>query len=154
MEPSQEAQRQREPGLDMPINSAQLSLKILAALVDGTLVTGALAIFEYMFVRFNGNLPQPRSTLVIGAGLIGILWFAYQYAFLNFCGTTLGLRLARLKIAKFDGAAVPRKLRRWRVFASLLSCLSLGLGYTWCLFDEDQLTWHDRITRTHLAPSR
>jgi uncharacterized RDD family membrane protein YckC len=73
---------------------------------------------------------------------------------LNFCGTTLGLRLARLKIAKFDGAAVPRKLRRWRVFASLLSCLSLGLGYTWCLFDEDQLTWHDRITRTHLAPSR
>jgi uncharacterized RDD family membrane protein YckC len=123
-------------------------------MVDGTLVTSALMIFQYMFVRFNGSLPELRSTVEIGAGLAGILWFAYQYAFLNFCGTTLGLRLARLKISKFDGAGVPRKLRRWRVFASLLSCVSLGLGYAWCLFDEDQLTWHDRITRTHLAPSR
>jgi hypothetical protein len=38
------------------------------------------------------------------------------------------------------------------VFASVLSGLSLGLGYAWCWLDEDQLCWHDRITRTYMAP--
>jgi hypothetical protein len=47
-----------------------------------------------------------------------------------------------------------RGLRRWRVLASILSLASLGLGYAWCFLDEDQLSWHDRITRTHLAPRK
>ena len=40
---------------------------------------------------------------------------------------------------------------RWR---RILSALSLGLGYAWCMLDEDQLCWHDRITKTHSAPKR
>jgi len=27
------------------------------------------------------------------------------------------------------------------------------LGYAWTFLDEDQLSWHDRITKTHLAPN-
>jgi hypothetical protein len=42
-------------------------------------------------------------------------------------------------------------LRRWRVLASFLSAVSLGMGYVWVFLDEDSLCWHDRITRTHLA---
>ena len=80
------------------------------------------------------------------------LWPAYQYALLVFCGTTPGLRVARLAVTRFDGTPASRTLRRWRVLASLLSCVSLGLGYAWCFLDEDQLSWHDRITKTHLAP--
>jgi hypothetical protein len=29
--------------------------------------------------------------------------------------------------------------------------LTLGLGYAWCFLDEDELSWHDRITKTHFA---
>jgi uncharacterized RDD family membrane protein YckC len=71
-----------------------------------------------------------------------------------FSETTPGLRLAKLEVQRFDGTPAPRNLRRWRVLASLLSAFSLGLGYAWCFLDEDQLSWHDRITRTHLAPQR
>jgi len=72
-----------------------------------------------------------------------------------FSKTTPGLWLAKLEVTRFDGAPASRSLRRWRVLASLLSCVSLGLGYAWCFLDEDRLSWHDRITRTHLgsAPS-
>jgi hypothetical protein len=35
----------------------------------------------------------------------------------------------------------------------VLSLASLGLGYAWTFLDEDQLSWHDRITKTHLAPN-
>ena len=34
-----------------------------------------------------------------------------------------------------------------------LSALSLGLGFLWCLLDEDMLCWHDRMTRTYLTYS-
>jgi len=78
------------------------------------------------------------------------LWFTYQFLFIVYTGSTLGLRAARLRLARFDGSPVPRGLRRWRVLASFLSALSAGLGYLWCFLDSDALCWHDRITRTHL----
>jgi uncharacterized RDD family membrane protein YckC len=154
IEPSLEPESERQPGVDMPLQTARLSRRVFAAAVDGFVVAAALAIFGYMFFRFNSSLPQMRAAVELSAALLGILWFAYQSAFLIFCGTTPGLRAARMKIARFDGTPVPRTLRRWRALASLLSCVSLGLGYAWCFFDEDQLCWHDRLTRTHLAPQK
>jgi uncharacterized RDD family membrane protein YckC len=143
---------ERQAGLDMPLKTARLSRKLLATAIDGVLVTAALTIFGYVFLRFNPALPPLRTTAELAAMLLGSLWLLYQSAFIVFCGTTPGLRSAHLKIAQFDGTPAGRKLRRWRVLVSLLSCASLGLGYAWCFFDEDQLSWHDRITRTHLAP--
>jgi hypothetical protein len=32
----------------------------------------------------------------------------------------------------------------------LLSVLPVGVGIGWSLFDEDRLTWHDRLSRTYL----
>jgi hypothetical protein len=62
------------------------------------------------------------------------------------------LKLAKLQLHRFDGTSVPLKTRRWRVLASFLSALSLGIGYAWCFLDEDRLCWHDRITHTYMAP--
>jgi uncharacterized RDD family membrane protein YckC len=152
IEPPLEPEPERQPGLDMPFKTTSLSRRALASAVDAIFVGCALGIFAYMFLRFNTSLPQPRGIIGMGAMLGGVLWFAYQYAFLTHCGTTLGLRATRLRLERFDGTSVPKRLRRGRVLASLLSCVSLGLGYAWCFFDEDELSWHDRITKTHLAP--
>jgi uncharacterized RDD family membrane protein YckC len=154
IEPSREPEPERQPGVDMPLQTARLSRRAFAAAIDGFVVAAALAIFGYMFLRFNSSLPQMRAAVELAAALLGILWFAYQSAFLIFCGTTPGLRIARMRIALFDGTPASRTLRRWRALASLLSCVSLGLGYAWCFFDEDQLCWHDRLTKTHLAPRK
>ena len=75
------------------------------------------------------------------------MWSAYQYLLLVYSGTTPGLKLAKLELHRFDGSPVPLRLRRWRVLTSVLSGLSLGLGYAWCFLDEDSLCWHDRITQ-------
>jgi uncharacterized RDD family membrane protein YckC len=152
IEPAREPARERSPGVDMPVRAAPLSVRALASALDGILVALGLATFLGVFWRFNPALPAAHraAELVVLCG--GILWFAYQAAFIIFCGTTPGLRAAGLKLACFDGGPVPRKSRRWRVVASILSGISLGLGYAWCFFDEDRLSWHDRITKTHLAP--
>ena len=152
MEPLAEPVTERRPGFEVPLQSATLNRRVTAALADATIVAGALAIFAYIALRIAGGVPPWRTDAIFCAGLFGFLWAAYQYAFLVFCGKTPGLLMARLEIRKFDGAPVSRKLRRWRALASILSLASVGLGYAWCFFDEDELSWHDRITHTHLAP--
>ena len=158
IEEMRDQEHERRPGFDMPLKSAPLSRRTLAGALDALVIFVALSGFGYIFFRITGSAPELRSlgqlrfAASLIAGFVGGLWFMYQYAFLVFSGTTPGLRLTRLAVAGFDGAPAPRKLRRWRVLASLLSCLSLGLGYLWCFMDEDQLSWHDRITKTHVAP--
>jgi uncharacterized RDD family membrane protein YckC len=152
IEAANEPEPQRQPGVDMPLHTARLSQRMFAAAIDGLMVLCATVIFGYMFLRFNTSLPQMRVAVEIAAALTVTLWFAYQSAFLVFCGTTPGLRVARLKISRFDGAPASRNLRRWRVLVSMLSFVSLGLGYAWSFLDEDELSWHDRITKTHLSP--
>jgi hypothetical protein len=152
MEPAEEAKSERRPGFELPLQAAPMSRRLAAAFVDSLLVGVALAGFEYGFFRITAFIPPLVQTAGISAGLAGILWFSYQYLLLVFSATTPGLKVSRLRLNRFDGSAVPRSLRRWRVLASALSALSLGLGYAWCFLDEDQLSWHDRITRTYMAP--
>jgi uncharacterized RDD family membrane protein YckC len=79
-----------------------------------------------------------------------LLWAVYEFLFVVYTGSTPGLRAARLRLAAFDGSPLDRRARRWRVLASFLSAFSAGLGYIWCVLDQDGLCWHDRITRTHI----
>jgi uncharacterized RDD family membrane protein YckC len=84
------------------------------------------------------------------AGIVAVLlWAAYRFLFVVYTGSTPGLRVAQLQLEGFDGSALDRRTRRWRVLASYLSAFSAGLGYLWCFLDPDGLGWHDRITRTH-----
>jgi uncharacterized RDD family membrane protein YckC len=154
METPSDPEPERRPGFDVPLQSAPLSRRIWAGAIDGLLIAIALAVFAYCFVRITGATLPWQTSWKIGATLLALFWPAYEYAFLVFSETTPGLRLAKLEVQRFDGTPAPRNLRRWRVLASLLSAFSLGLGYAWCFLDEDQLSWHDRITRTHLAPQR
>ena len=116
------------------------------------MLAAALAAFAAIFLRLN-PIRGPLPFLAAATGAIAILlWMTYQFAFLVYTGSTPGLRAARLRLATFDGSPLNRRLRRWRVLASFLSAFSAGLGYLWCLLDQDGLCWHDRITRTCIQP--
>jgi len=151
IEPAVAVEMERRPGFDMPLRSSPFSRRLLAGAVDAGIVCVALAAFAYVFFRISGAFLPWRTATEAAAALLAGFWPAYQYVFLVFSKTTPGLRVAKLEVTRFDGGPASRSLRRWRVLASLLSCASLGLGYAWCFLDEDQLSWHDRITRTHLG---
>jgi hypothetical protein len=143
---------ERRPGFEVPLQSAPMSRRLAAVATDTLMVLFALTAFCYIFFRITAVIPEVKSSVGMFLTLAGIFWVGYQYLLLVYTGTTPGLKLAKLRLDRFDGTAVPRKIRRWRVLASALSGLSLGLGYAWCFLDEDQLCWHDRITRTYMAP--
>lgn len=145
-----------DPGTaaDARIRSATISRRLCATALDALIVLSALSAAGAIFFRFNpAGSPLP---LVAGVAvsLAVLFWMAYQYLFVVYTGSTPGLRVARMKLTRFDGSPVNRRLRRWRVLASFLSAFAAGLGYVWCFLDQESLCWHDRISRTVLQLSR
>jgi uncharacterized RDD family membrane protein YckC len=152
IEPAQQSEMEKRPGIDIPLQSAPLARRILSAAIDDVIVAAACLIFAFIFSKMTALRPPRFQMVGIAAGLAGLFWAAYQYLLVVYSGTTPGLRLARLELSRFDGSHAGLRLRRWRVLASFLSALSLGMGYAWVFLDEDSLCWHDRITHTYLAP--
>jgi uncharacterized RDD family membrane protein YckC len=152
IEPPDEPMENRRPGFEVPLQCAPRLPRLLAATTDGVLVLLATAIFGWIFFQITATVPPLRQLMVLVLCGLGMAWIGYQYLLLVYAGTTPGLGIAGLRLSRFDGSRVPRRIRRWRVLASVLSGFSFGLGYAWCVLDEDQLSWHDRITRTYLAP--
>jgi uncharacterized RDD family membrane protein YckC len=122
--------------------------RIFAGLVDALIVALATGLFGLIFLQMNDAAPSGRLALGFALVVPGLFWALYQYLFLVYGGTTPGLQVAGLRLTTFDGDAVPRRLRRWRALAMMVSYVSLGLGFLWAMVDEDGLCWHDRITRT------
>jgi uncharacterized RDD family membrane protein YckC len=145
---------EKRPGIDIPLQSASLARRALASGIDGLIVALASAMFGFIFWKVAAVSPPLVQILGLAAGIPWLLWTVYQYLLVVCAGTTPGLRAAGLELARFDGTAPDRGLRRWRVLAACLSGVSLGMGYAWVFLDEDVLCWHDRITHTHLAPKR
>jgi uncharacterized RDD family membrane protein YckC len=142
------------PGIDVPLQQVSVSRRVVAAGIDSVIVLLACGMFGYIFFQLTHTVPPVRTLLSIGGATLFISWAVYQYLLLVYCGTTPGLRLARLQMNRFDETPAHRSLRRWRVLAAILSGASLGLGYLWSFLDEDRLCWHDRITKTHLGRRR
>jgi uncharacterized RDD family membrane protein YckC len=152
IEPALAAEAEKRPGIDIPLQSAPLGRRLIASAIDAAIIAAACAVSGSIFWRVTGERPPRFQLLALAAIAPGLLWMAYQYLLVVYAGSTPGLRLAKLELAGFSGKAANRRLRRWRVLASYLSALSLGMGYVWVFLDEDGLCWHDRITHTYLAP--
>jgi uncharacterized RDD family membrane protein YckC len=152
--PVEREEAPKRPGIDIPLRSASLARRLLAGGIDGIIVGAADAVFAGIFWKVTGIRPPSVQILGMAVGISCLLWAAYQYLLIFYSGTTPGLRMAGLHLARFDGSDANRSERRWRVLASYLSAASLGMGYAWHFLDEDALCWHDRITHTYLAPKK
>ena len=152
IEPARVEEPEKRPGIDIPLQSAPLGRRLLAAMIDGVIIGTASALSGFIFWKVALVRPPQIQLLTLAAAVPCLFWAAYQYLLIVYAGSTPGLRLARLQLSRFDGTPARRSLRRWRVLASYLSAGSLGMGYAWLFLDEDSLCWHDRITHTYLEP--
>jgi hypothetical protein len=154
IEEAAKAEPERRPGIDMPLQAAPLEQRLGAVAIDGGLVLLAVIGFCAIFYQLAHFQPPLVDLIGMGLGLGGASWVAYQYLLIVYSSTTPGLRCMKLQLQRFDGTLPSRRLRRWRVIGSVLSGISLGMGYAWQFLDEDALCWHERVTKTYLAPMR
>jgi len=154
IEAADREEAEKRPGIDIPLQSAPLARRLVAALVDGLIIAAASALFGFIFWKVAAVRLPLVQIAGLAVGMTCLFWAAYEYLLIVYAGTTPGLCAAGLELARFDGTLPKRRLRRWRVLASYLSAVSLGMGYAWVFLDEDALCWHDRITHTYLAPMK
>lgn len=152
IEPARRLEVEKRPGIDIPLQSAPLLRRLLSAAIDGLIIAAACGLFGFIFWKMTAIRPPRLQLAGLATGMAMVFWATYQYLLLVYSGSTPGLLLTRLELARFDGSRAGRHLRRWRVLASFLSAASIGMGYLWVFLDEDDLCWHDRITQTYLAP--
>ena len=139
------------------MNKAQntgLLRRIGAMLYDGFLVLACLAVLAMLATvplgleRVQTGGPYYLAGYNALRMLIPFLFFTVYWWK---AGMTLGMQSWRLKLESLDGSQVTFAAVVIRFFASLLSWAAAGLGFFWQLWDKDQLTWHDRISKTRIV---
>jgi uncharacterized RDD family membrane protein YckC len=135
------------------IELASLSRRILAGVVDGTLVAGALVAAAALAVNNGSGLPGLRAIEIGSVLALLIAGAAYKALFFTLARATPGMKYAQIALCTFDGGIPTRSQRYARLAALLLSVLPVGLGFAWAIFDDQHLTWHDRISKTYLRTS-
>jgi len=136
------------PALELPLQVAPVRSRLVAALIDGALVLSAGALFAWIAFKITSGI-SARTLVELTLGVSALFWAVYHYVLVTYSGTTPGMEMAQIRVSCFEGGAPGKGTRRGRALAMVLSGISFGLGYLWCLFDEDTLCWHDRITRTY-----
>jgi uncharacterized RDD family membrane protein YckC len=122
--------------------------RMIAAAFDASMVMIASGLFLAIFVLSGGDIVISKQSIPMLLCLAAVLGFFYRALFCMANGDTPGMRFAGLKLVDFDGRPPDRDQRGLRQVASVLSLLSAGLGLVWALVDEENLTWHDHISKT------
>jgi uncharacterized RDD family membrane protein YckC len=141
--------------------TAPFSLRLMAAIVDGCIITAALLAFTAVFALTVGKLEGAQGnattpghitlqTAAIGAaGTLTVLTLLYQLLFFTLSEATPGMRYARIAFCTFSDDNPTRAAMRRRIFATILAACPLGIGFLWAWLDDDGLGWHDRISRMY-----
>jgi uncharacterized RDD family membrane protein YckC len=138
-------------GLAFPV--ASLSRRRGAALLDLLFLGSTYGAFLGLFQSLGGHLEFSKVTLVVYGAAFLLLFSAYFLIFMVLGGATPGMALLRLTTVRFDGNAPDTRQLVWRSCGYLLSAATLLMGFLWALWDEEGLTWHDRMSQTFLTES-
>ena len=117
-----------------------------------------LLLFSYggmlaLFWTLGGRIGFNKLDVVVTGATLALFYAQYFALFTIFGGSTPGMMLCRLRVMSFDGGVPTSRQMAWRSFGYLVSAGTCFLGFLWALWDEDQLCWQDRISRTYLTPA-
>jgi uncharacterized RDD family membrane protein YckC len=118
-------------------------------LYDALLVLALLFLATLPFIAARGGEPVEVADPVYRLVMLLVAWLFYA-VFWSRYGRTLGLQSWRLRIEAMDGGKPTFAAASLRFFAAIVSWLPLGLGFWWQLWDRENLTWHDRWSKTRL----
>jgi uncharacterized RDD family membrane protein YckC len=147
---SAETAAAERPAAQRTLQTAPFSRRLLAGVVDASLIAGAFVIAALLSELNAPALPSAREAELGSSAALLALAALYQAVFFTLGRATPGMRYANVSLRTFDGRTPGRTRRCGRLMAMALSLLPVGLGMVWALFDEEHLSWHDRLSGTYL----
>jgi uncharacterized RDD family membrane protein YckC len=146
MQQERAATRAASPVVDL----AGVDRRAMAIVIDGALMLAGFAGLVWLTAASGLLVHSARAFGFVAVVLLLVVCAGYQALFSALTKATPGMWYAGIGLCTTDGY-IPNRAQYWRRLAALpLSVMPLGLGLAWALFDEDQLTWHDRLSGTYL----
>jgi uncharacterized RDD family membrane protein YckC len=137
-----------QPGL-YPV--ASIDDRRLAAIIDLCCLLFAYGGFLVLFGSLGGHFTLSKLSAAVYTTTFAIVYLQYFALFTIFGGTTPGMMMRGLQVASFSGEPPTPRQMLLRSAGYLLSAGTFFLGFLWAMWDEDELTWHDRLSRTYLS---
>jgi len=147
MHPSQ-PESDSQPGL-YPV--ACINDRCLAALLDFFCLLFAYGGFLGLFGSLGGHFTLSKLNAALCLTTFAIVYLQYFALFTIFGGTTPGMMLRGLQVVSFSGEPPAPRQMLLRSVGYMLSAGTFFLGFLWAMWDSDELTWHDRLSRTYLS---
>ena len=138
-----------ENSVEFPV--APLAARVMSGLLDAALLALGYALFFGVYTMMGGQFPLQRGGIAAFVASLALLAGAYLFLFLYYSAATPGMRWLGLRLVDFEGVPARRGQRVLRLLGLVASCAALGFGFLWAAFDEEGLTWHDRVSRTCLT---
>ena len=130
---------------------APLQIRFLAGVLDAAVLIVSLGVFWGVFHELGGAISADRE----GARAVGFTAFlvtGFYWAFhVGYFGTTPGMTWVGLRLLNFHGRRANARQRAVRALGLLFSTTTLGIGFAWAFLDDEELTWHDRMSKTFLS---
>jgi uncharacterized RDD family membrane protein YckC len=130
---------------------APIEERRLSGLIDAACLLFACGGFLALFGSLGGHFAFSKLNAAVYAISFAIVYLQYFALFTVFGGTTPGMMLRGLRVVDFSGEEPSPRQLLLRAAGYMLSAGTFFLGFLWVQWDEDELTWHDRISRTYLS---
>lgn len=122
--------------------------RFVATAIDGMIVLSGFALLVTLYEFLGGRFGAGKLFWAGLGGVFALVAMLYGLLWVIAGRETAGMRLTDLKLITFDGFEVDGRSRALRFAATWLSFCSGGLGLLWAVADEENLTWHDHISKT------
>ena len=130
---------------------AALDDRRIAAVIDAVCLLFAYGGFMALFSSLGGQFSATKLNTLVYVATFAVVYLQYFALFTIFGGTTPGMMFRGLQVASFSGAPPTQRQYLLRSLGYVLSATAVFAGFAWSWWDEDHLTWHDRISRTYLS---
>jgi uncharacterized RDD family membrane protein YckC len=133
---------------------ASIEDRRLAALVDAGCLFFAYGGFLALFSSLGGQFTLSKLSAAVYVSTFATVYLQYFALFTIFGGTTPGMMVRGLQVVSFSGEPPTPRQMLWRSAGYMLSAGTFFLGFLWSTWDEDSLTWHDRVSHTYLSAAQ
>jgi len=122
-----------------------------ALLADAACLAFAYGGFLALFASLGGQFTFSKLSAAVCVFTFAFVYLQYFGLFTIFGGSTPGMMLCGLQVSSSTGDMPSPRQHLLRAAGYVLSAGTCFLGFLWVLWDDEGLTWHDRISRTYLT---
>ena len=122
--------------------------RFVAGAIDAALILLGFGLFVIICQAVGGAFGQGKLFWISLSMAFVVVSLFYGLVWAITGRETAGMRMTDLQLITFDGFPVDGPTRALRFLSTWLSFCSGAIGLVWSLADEENLTWHDHISKT------